>query len=227
MSLDIHHRGQAPADHESPMSTAGQAKRRALPREVRREQLIKATISCIARNGLSGTTMGDVTREAGLSQGIANLHFQSKEKLLVATLSHLADEYNNGLAAVLEADYPSLRDRLDALVAFDFSSRVVQRNKLAVWFAFYGEARSRPLYQKICAGSDRATAARLRSVFEQAMSATNGNVRDLDLLTTGYTALVDGLWLDLLVIPRLLPRQRAQQVAHQYIAGAFPSLYSQ
>ena len=208
------------------MSNAGQAKRRAMPREVRREQLIQATITCIASNGLSGTTMGDVTREAGLSQGIANLHFESKEKLLLATLSHLADEYNNGLAAVLESTYPSIADKLAAVVSFDFSPKVVHRKKLAVWFAFYGEAKSRPLYQKICAGSDRATAERLHNLFEQAHVACGGSDRDIDLLTTGYTALVDGLWLDLLVIPRQLPRKRAEQAARQYVIGAFPELFT-
>ncbi len=209
------------------MSKTGPAKRRALPPEVRRKQLIQATINCIARNGLSGTTMGHVTREAGLSQGIANLHFHSKEKLLLAALSHLADEYNNGLAAVLAAEYGSIADKLEALVHFDFSPNVVQRKKLAVWFAFYGEARSRPLYKKICAGSDQATANRLRAVFEEAAQVSGKRDTDPDLLTTGYTALIDGLWLDLLVIPRQLPRKRAEQVAWHYVHGAFPELFKQ
>ena len=59
---------------------------RSLPAKTRRKQLIKATIKCIAKNGLSGTTMADVTKLAGLSLGIVNLHFETKEKLLVETL---------------------------------------------------------------------------------------------------------------------------------------------
>ena len=59
------------------------SKRRAMSKQARREQLIQATIKCIAKNGLSGTTMADITREAGLSLGIVNLHFESKEKLLI------------------------------------------------------------------------------------------------------------------------------------------------
>ena len=55
-------------------------------KEVRQEELIAATMRCIARVGLSATTLQMVTREAGLSLGIANLHFQSKENLLRATL---------------------------------------------------------------------------------------------------------------------------------------------
>ena len=38
--------------------------------------------------------MADVADGAGLSRGIVNFHFESKEKLLVATLQYMADEYS-------------------------------------------------------------------------------------------------------------------------------------
>ena len=53
--------------------------RRALAKERRRQQLIDATIKCISKKGLGGTTLADVAGEAGLSQGIVNLHFDSKD----------------------------------------------------------------------------------------------------------------------------------------------------
>ena len=74
---------------------------RVQPPEVRREQLISATMKSIARNGLSGTTMAEVTKEAGLSLGIANLHFKSKEKLLIETLTHMTGEYHDGQQGTL------------------------------------------------------------------------------------------------------------------------------
>ena len=38
-------------------------------------------------------TIADVAKAAGLSSGIVNFHFDTKEKLLVETLKYLADEY--------------------------------------------------------------------------------------------------------------------------------------
>ena len=61
-------------------------RRQIRPRAERRQQLIDATIRCIAQHGLSKVTMQMVTSEAGLSVGIANLHFQSKDNLLKETL---------------------------------------------------------------------------------------------------------------------------------------------
>ncbi|MEJ6670301.1 MAG: TetR family transcriptional regulator, partial [Pseudomonadales bacterium] len=60
-------------------------KREILPRAVRQQQLILATMQCISKVGLSSVTMAEVTKDAGLSRGIANLHFESKENLLIET----------------------------------------------------------------------------------------------------------------------------------------------
>ena len=198
-------------------------KRRAEPPEVRREQLIKATIKCIAKNGLSATTMSEVTKEAGLSQGIVNLHFESKEKLLIETLRSIADEYNRGQEKILAStSLTTVAERIQALLDFDFSPSITRRDKLAVWFAFWGEAKSRPTYQTICSASDLAAHAAICSLFQHAIDEGKYKNIDAELLAQGYTALIDGLWLDQLIAPRRFPRKRAKQIATLYVANAFP-----
>ena len=64
----------------TPKTTATLAKRTA-SNQARREQLIRATIKSISKRGITATTIADVASEASLSQGIVNLHFQSKENL--------------------------------------------------------------------------------------------------------------------------------------------------
>ena len=71
-------------------------------KETRRQQLIEATIDSLAKRGYSETTMADVADGAGLSRGIVNFHFESKEKLLVATLQYMADEYSAHWRAALQ-----------------------------------------------------------------------------------------------------------------------------
>ena len=67
---------------------------RRAPKALRREQLINATIDSLALRGYAATTLADVADGAGLSRGIVNFHFESKEKLLVETLQFLSDEYS-------------------------------------------------------------------------------------------------------------------------------------
>ena len=75
------------------VATRQTGKKRTESKQKRKVQLIRATIRSIAKRGLSDTTMATVSKEAGLSQGIVNLHFQSKERLLVETLRHVVDGY--------------------------------------------------------------------------------------------------------------------------------------
>lgn len=192
-------------------------------KEVRQEELIAATMRCIARVGLSATTLQMVTREAGLSLGIANLHFQSKENLLRATLESVMREYHSGQFAILEDEggvSPAVR--LGRLLDFQFSARVTNREKMSVWFAYYGEASARPMYQKICASMDRLAANKLEQVLAALIST--GGYQDLDAgqLATGYLAMIDGLWLSLLVAPRSLTKKNAKQIAATYLIDAFP-----
>jgi len=199
------------------------SKRRALPKEVRKEQLIQATMKCIARTGLSGVTMAKVTTEAGLSLGIANLHFKSKDKLLLETLEYVTAEYSRGQRAILESDdYPTRAAQIEALLAFDFSAAVTDKNKMAVWFAFLGEAKSRPTYQRICSRQDSAAEAKTTALFQAAIDEAGYRDKDAELLAAGYISLVDGLWLNALVAPRRLSRKKARLAARHYLASAFP-----
>lgn len=192
-------------------------------RSERRQQLIDATIRCIAQHGLSATTMQLVTREAGLSLGIANLHFQSKENLLTETLRHVTREYNEGLLGILSNEgCPTLAATLAQLIDFQLSRGVTQRQKMAVWFAYYGEAGARPVYQRICSSSDRLAEKRIETLFADVIVEGGYSGRNARDLATGYLALIDGLWLGLLVAPRDLNKTRAKTVAKAYLQQAFP-----
>jgi TetR/AcrR family transcriptional repressor of bet genes len=200
----------------------GTNRRRTAPKEHRRAQLIKATIRSVAHRGLAETTIATVAREARLSQGIINLHFTSKERLLIETLRHLADEYRTAWQNALEAAGSSAAARLAAMVALDFDPAVCERNKLAVWFAFWGEVKFRPTYRKICAARDKAYDDMVRELCEA--MRREGGYRNVDaaVIADGLSALTDGLWLDLLVRPETMSREQARRVATNYLADAFP-----
>ena len=194
-----------------------------LSKQARRKQLIEATIQCIADKGLSGTTMADVTQRAGLSLGIVNLHFQSKEKLLIETLNFISDEYTSGLNKIFNNQRLNTEQKILAHINFDFSREIIDRNKLAVWFAFWGETKSRPAYFSICASYIMEIANNLTNLF--ALLKQQGDYTEVDpeLVCTCYTALSDGLWLDLLITPKGLKPAQAQSIAMHYLATQFPN----
>jgi len=202
-------------------------RRRTAPPEQRRGQLILATIRSVADKGLADTTIATVAQEAGLSQGIVNLHFRSKEGLLTETLRYLADEYRSACLAAAERAGDSAVDGLLAMVELDFRGSICARDKLAVWFAFWGERRFRPTYRRICAERDRSYDDMVRAMCARLCEA--GDYPDVDpaLVADGLSALTDGLWLDLLVRPESMSRERARRITLSWLADAFPKHFRQ
>jgi TetR/AcrR family transcriptional regulator, transcriptional repressor of bet genes len=209
------------------MARSGPAnKKRTASKAERRSQLIDATIRSIAAHGLSDTTMATVAGEAGLSQGIINLHFQSKEKLLLETLAHVVDEYKQLWEETIKAAGVGSADRLAALVKVDFHRSVCDRNKLAVWFAFWSESKARPTYRKLCAERDHGYDRMLERLCAEVCD--EGGYDDIDpaAAARGLAAMTEGLWLDMLVSPRNMSRERAISTSRSYLAHLFPRHFS-
>ena len=200
--------------------------RRTASKEERQAQLIKATIRSIAKNGLSVTTMATVAREAQLSQGIINLHFQSKERLLEETLLHVVDEYRAAWYKALDTSGDSAAEKLRALVSVDFDKRICQRNKLAVWFAFWGESRSRLTYRKIYAERGLEYKQVLTGLCEEIIDQ-GGYDAHAQHIAIGLVAMHAGLWLDLLLSPTEMNREQAQEISLSYLQGVFPGHFSE
>jgi TetR/AcrR family transcriptional repressor of bet genes len=183
--------------------------------------LIKATIRSIARHGLSETTIATVANEAGLSQGIINLHFKSKERLLEETLAHIVEEYRVAWYKAMNSSGETPAEKLAALAAVDFDKKICQRNKLAVWFAFWGESRSRLTYRKICAESSREYKRMLTGLCEDIIGQGNYKIQARHV-AIGLLAVNSGLWLDMLISPSEMPSERAKEISLSYLHGVFP-----
>jgi len=203
-----------------------QKPKRTASKEERQHQLIQATIRSVAKNGLSDTTMATVSNEAGLSQGIINLHFQSKDRLLVETLHFIADEYHKSWEKELQKEGMTPAEKLEALVYVDFKQPVCDQNKLAVWFAFWGESKSRPTYRKICAMRDMEYRKQLIEVLEKLIEEGGYANRDARTVASGLSAITSGLWLDLLTSPRSMSREQARSICMSYLSTNFPNHFS-
>jgi len=85
------------------MTVPDRPKPRKAARDVRRRQLMEATLDVLATRGYASLTISDVSRAAGLSLGIVNFHFDSKAVLLADTLKYLAVQYRDNWTAAVNA----------------------------------------------------------------------------------------------------------------------------
>jgi len=203
-------------------AAATDSPRRTASRAARRQQLIDATMKCIARKGMSSTTLSDVATEAGLSQGIINLHFDSKDNLLNETLASLAGEYREQFDKALDNSGPGPADKLQAIMEHDLRPSICNRGKLAIWFAFWGEVKSRPTYQRMCAEWDQHYDDVVAGLCEQIIA--DGKYTNVSAESAAYTisAMINGLWLSCLISPRSWSRDAARTAVANYLASMFP-----
>lgn len=176
----------------------GPRKRKA-SRETRRIQLIEATIRVLAREGYARTTLTRVAEAAGLSHGLVNFHFASKEGLLSECLVYLADEYRRNWERALEAAPDTPAARLNALLLADFEPGICTPDRLSAWCSFWGEAQSRPLYQQHCSPNDADYIRVLEGVCADLL-AEDGNGADPAKVARVLRVTVEGLWLDLMTM---------------------------
>lgn len=206
-------------------AAAGQAdterRGRKASKETRRLQLIEATIDSLSKRGYADTTMADVADGAGLSRGIVNFHFESKENLLVATLQYMAEEYAAHWRGALDKAGPDPAARLSALVAADFDRAVCNRRKLAAWCAFWGEAKSRPTYQALCGARDEVYQQTITDLCA-ALIGDGGYALDARQTALALDAMLEGLWLRLMMRGEDMTREKAHQAAKAMLAALFP-----
>ncbi len=190
-------------------------------KEVRRHQLIEATIDTLARKGYSELTLADVAKTAGLSVGIVNFHFETKEKLLVETLKALAEDYRSNWQDALKSAGPRDAHKLAALLAADFNEAVCTPRTLAAWCAFWAEAQSRPTYQEHCATSDAAYSAIVRDLC-RSLIGEGGYPHDPVRTGRALEALLEGMWLDLMTTEKPYGRDEAVRTIATCLHAFFP-----
>ena len=200
--------------------------KRTAPRDVRRKQLIMAAIDSISKRGFSGTTLKHVTEKAKLSHGVVNYHFDSKEALYDATLGFLAQEhYELWIDSMHKVGTDSV-DQMTAIIEADFDKKVCAPKKLAVWFAFWGQAKYRPNYLKIHNKFDEQRLVEFERLCADIIAEGNYTHLDAKRVSRTLEALIDGLWLSMMLYPSEAKREQSRHDCFHTLSLLFPNHFS-
>ena len=192
----------------------------------RREQLIQATIRAIAAHGLSQVTLAKLGAEVGLTAGMINFHFANKQALLTATLEAVAREYSAACDEALAANQGNPAAALNGLIAASFDEAICTPDKVAVWYAFWGEARARDDYMAVCGRSDKAFHDAVRGLLARIAAARASSI-DIEAATLGFTGMVDALWQEAVIARDDFDRDQAAAMCRAYLANLFGELDAQ
>jgi AcrR family transcriptional regulator len=201
----------------------------------RRRALLEATVSVIGKLGLIGLTIKEVANEAGCSFGVVAFHFHSKERLILAALDHVLDEYEHvrhslsvepvGSDAADPAS--SAICRLTAMIESDFDKVVSSPRQMVVWMAFWAETARNPDYRQRCAEVKiryrRSTADDMA-----ALATARGIEINVEQASATLNAIVDGYWVANLVLAEDEAQHRSEgrQACLAYLESLFPGDFS-
>ncbi|MEM7226012.1 MAG: SRPBCC family protein [Pseudomonadota bacterium] len=191
----------------------------------RRGELIGATIETIAEHGLSNLTLAKVAKRAGLTGAMVNFHFAGKEALLVATLRGLYEEYEGAVEAALAAAGDDPAAALEALVEAHFDPALSDPSKIAVWTAFWGEARAREDYMALCGQRDDALDQRTEALCRQVIERDGYDHLDPAAMAGGLSGLLEETWQGFLVDDSMAERAERRRLCRAYLSGIFPKSF--
>ncbi len=155
---------------------------------IRRDALIKATISEIGQAGSLEVTVAQIARRAGMSSALAHHYFGGKEQIFLAAMRHILSQYGAGVRGALSGA-SSPRARLEAIIRASFEPGHFRPEVISAWLHFYVLAQSSQGAARLL----RIYRARLRSnlLFGLRPLVGAGAEKDAESLA----ALIDGAYL--------------------------------
>jgi len=179
--------------------------------DLRRRQLIAATITSIHEQGFANATISRISRTAGLSGGIVAHYFDDKAGLLAATMRSLAQDLLAETVHRLKAA-ATPAERIDAVILANFSPGQNDPETVSAWLAFWAEARTVPALWRIQKINERRLLSNLRHAFKQVLPDA-----DAQMAATGLAAMIEGLWLRCALSDDLLTIDEARAIARDYV----------
>jgi TetR/AcrR family transcriptional repressor of bet genes len=164
-------------------------------KDKRKHQLMEANIASIAKRGLADTTIAHVSKGAGMSRGIVNFYFTSKEKMMQETLLFMADEVTGAWQETLKAGRGNGTQPLliaQAILRTLMSDRLCSHKRMAVWAAFIGHAGTHAAFARIIRLMDDALNTQLKKLWQEAgfdTKAAETHARQLQALIRGHWLL--------------------------------------
>lgn len=203
-------------------ASAAAVGRNTVPAGQTRDAILAAAIAAIARHSLSGTTVERVAELAGVAPGTVILHFKRKDALLVAALEHVAQEFEQARRSAIAGAAEDPVAALERLIDTSLDPQVSDPAKVAVWYAFWGEAGSRSVYLERVGAMDRVYKDDLVRICAELIRRGDNAHADADAVALGLIGLLDYLWQDIMVAGPSFDRGQARRTVRAYLSAVFP-----
>jgi len=185
------------------------------PVEVRREEILAATVTLLDRIGPSAIRVADVARALEVSPALVFYHFGTKDALVADAFEHAVDRDLARLdRATARGSTPTERLR-SVLRSYGPTGTALGWR---LWIDAWALALREPTMRSVLRGMDQRWCAALREVVEDGVAAGAFACPDPAGTVTRVSALLDGL-----SVAALVYRTVSRAELRQWVAGAVAS----
>lgn len=187
--------------------------------ELRKANLVQATLVCLKRHGFQGASIRKISAEAGVSVGLISHHYSGKDELVAEAYRSITGQVMELLRDAMAKAPPSPRERLSAFFRGSFSPQLLDPQLLDAWLAFWGAVKTAPAINQAHEHSYSEYRTIMRSALADMAEDEGWKLFDADLAAIGLSALLDGLWLESGLNPGTFTPEQGIQICEAWVDG--------
>src|SRR4051812_29557473 len=187
----------------------------------RRDQMLVAAAELIAERGFGETRITDVAERAGASPALVIYYFGTKDKLLTEALRFSEQAFYTAADRLL-AGTTSLAPRLETLIRLTCVPQTADEipGAWGLWFDLWAQAFRNPEVKRDRVELDQRWRTMVGDVVRDAVAAEEIQPVDADAFAVAFTALLDGLSIQVALEDPVVDPHVAFQVAMTFATKA-------
>ncbi|WGV98566.1 transcriptional regulator BetI [Vibrio sp. YMD68] len=181
--------------------------------DIRKPQLVNATMTVIDRVGLHAASIALISKEAGVSTGIINHYFGGKQGLLEETMRAILRQHSSTIGSLLKAlPADAHKQRINAIIKGNFEGYQAENRVAKTWLAFWSYSMHDAQLKRL----QRVNEKRLLSHLLIELKALLTH-EQAELVAQGIASLIDGIWLRGTLNPDGINADKARFIINDYL----------
>ena len=188
--------------------------------EVRREQMIRAALEVIQERGFPDTRIADVAQRAGVSPALVIYYFGTKDSLLTEAMRFSEDAFYD-LGARRMGAVATAQGRLEEIVALTClpGDEEAVGDSWTLWLDLWAQAARHPAVARVREEFDEHWRETLRAIVREGQAAGEFGSIDADDFAVGFSALLDGLAIQIALEDPVVDGRRAFELSMRVAAA--------
>lgn len=181
--------------------------------DIRKPQLVKATMKVIDRVGLHAASIALISKEAGVSTGIINHYFGGKHGLLEETMREILRQLSSTITSQLKSlPVDAHQLRINAIINGNFEGYQAENEVAKTWLAFWSYSMHDEQLKRLQRVNERRLLSHLRIELKAML-----NNQQAELVAHGIASLIDGVWLRGTLNPEGINADKARAIINDYL----------